>query len=258
MATNRTPPGTDSSPPVHGAGKPERLLVGMEPDPVTRRLVELYLEPLGYVLRWVDSLVDWPGVNSGAIAFLLSANALPTLNEAAVAQIADRAGAIPLLGMAGDRHRFPPQTVPNPVRQILRKPIRADALMSALEALQTPPQMNESTSPLDGFTAMIEEMGMDAEMTVDLCRSFIERGERYLLEAMSAAGPRDNERLDRIAHAFKGMAGNMRLRRMAELSEALRRAAKEQTGDVIALTRNMQVEFGALRELLQAQWLKHP
>jgi CheY-like chemotaxis protein len=232
----------------------------MEPDPVTRRLVELYLAPLGYTVRWVESLEGWPGPHAGALAFLLSANAIPDGDAAGVADIAQKVtqqlGAIPVLGMAGDRHRFPPQTLLHPIRHFLRKPIRARELMSVLEAIQSPPPVSESPSPLDGFGAMAQEFGMDGAMIADLCHSFIERGEKYLLAARDAAEPRNDAELDRIAHAFKGMAGNMRLLRMTELSEALRRAAKDHAGDVLAAIRSLQVEFGAVRKLLHERWLK--
>jgi HPt (histidine-containing phosphotransfer) domain-containing protein len=244
--------------PEASTDRPARLLVGMEPDPVTRHLIELYAGPLGYALRWVESLEGWPGPHAGAVAFLLSAHALPEMDATAVAQVAQRLGGVPLLGLAGERRRFPQECVPRPIRQVLRKPVRAADLMAALEALLAPLPASESDGALDGFRAMVEEMQMDADMVAGLCRSFIERGEQYLLEAMAATDPRDDETLDRIGHAFKGMAGNMRLKRMTELSDALRRAAKEHTGDVEALTRGLQVEFGALRGLLQAGWLKAP
>lgn len=228
----------------------------MEPDPVTRHLVGLYLTPLDYTLQWITSWEEWsPG--DGIIAFLLSANALPTPNLGAIQAVAKRLGRVPLVGMAGDRRPFPAEAVPRPIRRVLRKPLRAEDLLAALEALQMPePDAKKPESPLDGFAAMIEELGMDAAMAEELCHSFIERGEQYLLEAKAAMDPRDNLKLERIAHAFKGMAGNMRFRRVTELADQLLRAARQQQGDLNALTRSLQVEFGAVRRLLQTEWLK--
>lgn len=253
MADDRTP-GSATGPQGPAADPPARRLAGMEPDPVTRRLVETYLTPVGYAVRWIDTLEQWRG-GDGALAFLLAASALPELSAAKVTEAAKRLGSIPLLGMAGDRRRFPAECVPHPLRVVLRKPVRPDALMAALEALQMP-QPAAGPSAIDGFAEMAKDMEMDAEMAADLCASFIERGEKYLLEAKAAADPRDNVKLERVAHAFKGMAGNMRLQRTTQLADDLQRAAREHSGDVVSLTRSLQVEFGAIRTLLQERWLK--
>lgn len=234
-----------------------RIIAGLEPDPVTRRLVSLYLEPLGYSLRWLASLGEWPESCPGSMAFFLSSAALERLDAAAVREFAGRVGTVPLLGLAGGRRGFPPECVPQPVRRVLRKPVWAEELLSALEALQPRARPEGNGAPrLQGLEEMAAGMGMDAALVADLCRSFIERGENYLREARAAVHPRDDAALDRIAHAFKGMAGNLRLENLAALAEALRRAAKEHTGDPLALTCSLEAEFISVRMLLQERWLK--
>jgi HPt (histidine-containing phosphotransfer) domain-containing protein len=227
----------------------------MDRDPVTRALVELYLKPLGYTLDWVAAPEDWGREQNGAVAFLLGANALPDLEPASLLALARRLGDVPLLGMAGDARRFPPDAVPRPLRCVLRKPLRAEDLLAALAALQAPLRAAaQADTPLAGLEAMAREMEMDAGMIADLGQSFLQRGEQYLLELAAAAEPRDDERLNRIAHGFKGMAGNLRFRRLTELAEELRRAAKEHAGNPAALSRMLQAEFEGLRLLLEERW----
>lgn len=233
-----------------------RVIAGLETDPVTRRLIGLYLEPLGYSLRWLGSLGDWPESCPGSIAFFLSSAALERLDATAVREIAGRMGAVPLLGLAGRRRTFPGECIPAPLRRVLYKPVRADELFAALEELQPQPgRVADEALLLKGLEVMIAETGMDTALVADLCRSFIERGEKYVLAAKAAAHPRDDAVLDRVAHAFKGMAGNLRLEGIAALAEALRCAAKEHTGDPQVLTRSLEAEFATVRTLLRERWL---
>lgn len=256
MAERIPPPGRSLSPPRRQEAVPRRVIAGLEPDPVTRCLVGLYLEPLGYSLRWLPSLTAWPESCPGSMAFFLSSAALERLDGAAIREFAGRVGAVPLLGLAGGRRGFPPECVPQPVRRVLRKPVRAEELLSALEGLQPRASPESGGAPLLwGLEVMAAEMGMDTALVADLCRSFIERGEKYLREARAAVHPRDDAALDRVAHAFKGMAGNLRLESLAALAEALRRAAKEHIGDPLALTRSLEGEFAAVRTLLRERWL---
>ncbi len=240
-------------PSVPGKGSPPpRLIAGLDPDPVTRRLIELYLTPLGYELHWIASAEDWPGKQGAATAFLLAATAAPAADRAALDAFAVRLGAVPLLGMAGDVRRFPPGSVPHPVRRVLRKPVRADELLAALESLQPQaPLAAALDSPLVEFEAMVKELEMDAATAADLCQSFVQRGDQYLKELRAAAQPRDDVALDRAAHGFKGMAGNLRFRRVTDLADRLRRAAKAHDGDPPALIRELGTEFDVVRKALE-------
>jgi HPt (histidine-containing phosphotransfer) domain-containing protein len=103
---------------------------------------------------------------------------------------------------------------------------------------------------------MIRELEMDAATVIDLCQSFLERGEQYLRDLRAAAEPRDDATLDRVAHGFKGMAGNLRFRRMTELSDRLRKAAQARSDDPAPLIRDLAAEFDALRKVLEERWLK--
>jgi HPt (histidine-containing phosphotransfer) domain-containing protein len=160
--------------------------------------------------------------------------------------------------MAGEARRFPPGSVPHPLRQVLRKPVRADDLLAALDALRAPAGAapGGAEASLAGFDAMIRELEMDAATVIDLCQSFLARGAQYLQDLRAAADPRDDATLDRIAHGLKGMAGNLRFRRMTELSDRLRQAAKARSDDPAPLIQDLSTEFEALRTMLEERWLK--
>jgi HPt (histidine-containing phosphotransfer) domain-containing protein len=164
-----------------------------------------------------------------------------------------RLGNVPLLGLGGDARTYAASPALQP-RRVLPKPVRADDLLAALESLEAP-AVPAAESPLAGLEAMAREMEMDAAMIAELCQSFLQRGEEYLLELAAAAQPRDDERLDRAAHGFKGMAGNLRFRRLTELADELRRAAREHTGDPAALCGRLREEFAAMRRRLEERWL---
>lgn len=245
---------------------PATLVLGAEPDAVTRALVALYLEPHGYEVRLADSVADalqaLPGQRLAA--FVCSENALAEAPEAERRALREALAERPVVALL-EPGAAPTLTRDWPmVREHLTKPLRGDALLSVLHAARprgavAPPQlagggpMDEEQRPLEGFQNLIDEMEMDTAMVHELVASFLERGPAYLEEIGGALAEGELERADRAAHTLKGMCGNLRFGRLVTLSDGLRRAAKASDGPAVAdalqqLRSELERINGAVRE----------
>jgi histidine phosphotransfer protein HptB len=232
--------------PKQAGASPRPVVLGMEPDPVTRALIALYLEPHGYDVRLAARAEELPRAREleRAALFLCSESGLDDLSAAKREGLARSLAKVPVAvllepGQLAVHTRDWPQ-----VRERLSKPVRADALLSVLlEARRRdgtapavpPPRVapaaaggagGAAAAPLAGFEALVAEMEMEPALVTDLVSSFLERGPHYLDEIAAGLSAAELERVDKAAHAMKGMCGNLRFAGLVEWCDRLRMAAK--------------------------------
>jgi len=149
--------------------------------------------------------------------------------------------------------------------------LRGEALLSALNGARgctvKPPRLANSEpgngagvrpgagTQIEGMLALIEEMGMEETLVLDLVRSFLDRSPVYLEEMETALEAGTPERVDRAAHTMKGMCGNLRFARLVELCERLRMAVR--LGDAPGSASGMaalRAEYEAVSAVVQARW----
>jgi HPt (histidine-containing phosphotransfer) domain-containing protein len=260
-------------------------VVGIEPDPVTRRLVALYLTPRGYAVNLVERVQDALALVAGGppALFLYNDCALRDANPGLLDALAASLGEVPVYALLEPGREAQPGTPPLPLRGTLSKPLRSEELLGALsrepgtppnaQAAGPPPGGEPPTfaeppaetpaetpggppaDPLAGLLAFIAEMEMDEQMLAELISSFRQRGETYLKDLQRAFAARDTPQLERTAHAFKGMAGNLRLQLPTELADRLRHALLaddwEQAGPLVS---RLEAAFAEVRAALAKRW----
>jgi HPt (histidine-containing phosphotransfer) domain-containing protein/CheY-like chemotaxis protein len=227
---------------------------GVEPDVISRRLVELYLSPLGYTVRWFDRLPEPSTALPDLAVFLIGAGAFEAADLRRLQGAAERLGAVPIIGLAGDSAAFPAQAVPQLIRQVLRKPVKAADLLAALEhSLRPGEDAAAEPDPLEGLARLAAEMEMDRPMVEELCRSFVDRAARYVEQLRAADEAGDSAQLDGLAHAFKGMAGNLRFTRLAAIADRVRLAAMGGQHGLAAPITELEAEFLLVRRNLEAR-----
>lgn len=101
----------------------------------------------------------------------------------------------------------------------------ADLALQGLSREKPAPDAEGSPDALEGFTELVREMEMEAELADDLLSSFQERARSYMERLEQALKNREALEIGKIAHSIKGMAGNLRFKTIVASSEELRRAA---------------------------------
>lgn len=112
---------------------------------------------------------------------------------------------------------------------------------------------------LEGFQTLIDEMGLEQEMVIDLAESFIDRGSEYITDLKFATRENDLDAMDRISHTMKGMVGNLRFSDLFMHIEQFRNHIKSEAnhsweGDL----EKMEESFNIIRDTLKATWLNQP
>lgn len=243
-----------------------KRVLGVEPDPVTRALVALYLEPHGYHVQLAasvdEALESLPSAE--AVAFLCSEAGLEPAALPERERLRQAVGALPVVALlepgapaALTRHW-------KGVREHLTKPLSPVALLAVLQgkAFRAGGEVPAgAASPTDGdgllagFQGLVAEMEMDAALARELALSFLQRAPAYLGELDEALSAGDLERADRAAHTMKGMCGNLRFGPMVAASERIRAAARQ--GDPESARRELAGLESAYEELsaaLEAHW----
>jgi two-component system, sensor histidine kinase and response regulator len=213
-------------------------VLGVEPDAVTRALVALYLDPLDYSVHLAAQLPEALALLAQGEAglFLCSEHALSRAGADERERLRRALGQTPVVAL------LEPGADPiltrgwDAVCERLSKPVRAEALLAALEGCRReragPPARaaaangGSAESPTAGFERFIATAGLDAALVGDLIDSLLERTPAYLDEIAAALDGGDSIRVDRAAHTLKGMVGNLHLAALVELSDRLRLAAK--------------------------------
>lgn len=254
------------------------LVLGVEPDAVTRALVALYLEPYGYEVRLSEGVADALKLlpEARATLFVCSEWALAQASGAERERLRDAVAEVPVVAL------LEPGAVTDWTREWkgvferLSKPLRADALLSALEgrrrgkgAVPRPglagragpkplggnAQGDAAESILGGFERFIAEVELDAEIVEQLVASFLERSPQYLEDIATGLDTGDLMGVDRAAHTIKGMVGNMHLPGLVELSDRLRLAAKASDAPTARLTLGgLRAAFEEVNTALRARW----
>jgi len=246
--------------PQAGAG-PARIVAGIEPDPVTRMLIRLYLEPLGYTVRIAANAGEYrpAPVPESVAAFLINLDT--ETSPAALAAVEGQGPDVPVVGLVADGLNPPAGRVAGRTCHLLTKPVQSGKLLRILDgtaAATSPASAALGPAPaadppplLAGFQAMIAEMEMDPAMAADLALSFVKRGQAYLVELEAAAGRRDAEALGRITHAFKGMAANLRLAGVTAACERLRAEVRGSGGAPADLMAGLKAAFAQASAALE-------
>lgn len=223
--------------------EPLRVVTGVDGDPVTRSLVALYLEPRGYAVHIAAGMADalrlaaqgagalflcgeraWAGASAEERRKLRQA-----LEHARVVLVLEPGS--PGVGQAWEG-----------VSERLHKPIRAEALLALLAAAPAEGagtaaagsasgvQAGPGGDGLAGLRELIAEMEMEAPMVRELMESFLSRAPVYLADLRAALAGAEWERLERAAHAMKGMCGNLRFGALVTQCDHLRAAGRARDG----------------------------
>lgn len=246
-------------------------VLGVEPDPVTRRLMELYLQPQGYDVRMVSTLEAALELNvSGqSTVFFLNAESVDGATARQLTRLRSTTHGNPVFFIAEEgQHAFAGKPPLNALGT-LTKPLRADAVLNATNGgagesgqgagIPRDPVFRLSQEEVDillgPFQSLIEEVEMDGMMIRELTASFLERGPMYLREMRDALRERQLERLDRAVHTMKGMCGNLRFSRLVEYNEQIGRCANAaRFADLERLLSEMDGEFHRLRGAIEQRW----
>ena len=251
---------------------PEKpLVLGVDTDPVFRELVALCLSPLGYEVRMAPGLNGILPLNRQRLPalFLVSMHGLSEEEAGRIRESCDEHGSLPIYALI-----LPGETIPDPppfhLSGQLVKPLKPEDLLNCfLPEDPAPISGNLSTAPPDdpvsrpdpipkplrGFQDFIDEMDMDKLMIDDLTQSFLERGKVYIDDIPSLLKAHDGKGLDRVAHAMKGMAGNLRFDELMRLADRLRVFAKEESiEEMEQLVPRIEQEFAGIRVAHTGPW----
>ena len=238
MGTGKPPDQRENLSANHSPGRPTDTpqVFGVDPDVVTRGLLALYLEPLGFSVRLVGALSDaitqlQTGVPRG---FLCAEAALEEAGAEQRTQVRALLGELPVVVLL-EPGEAPVWTRDWPnVLERLTKPVQGDALARLVNSWAT----GESHSPADpeagkradgldplaGLDALVREIGMEPDLVQDLVRSFQDRAPQYLADLRTALAAQEIEQARRTLHAITGMCANLRLDPLVTLTAAVRGA----------------------------------
>ena len=237
------------------------VVLGVEPDAVTRALISLYLEPHGYEVRLASHVRDALASLSapGVLLFVCSETALEAVSAAERERLREALGTLPVVTLL--EPGLPPVLTRGwaGVCEHLTKPVRGDALLVVLQGTTSrrvapPPGRDRAVEAgaglLDGFEALIVEMEMDEAMVHDLVASFLERAPVYVKTMEEGLQAGELEQVDRAAHTMKGMCGNLRFGALVEASDRVRAAARG--GDAASAAQGLAPLRGALDAVCEA------
>lgn len=251
-------------------------VLGVEPDPVTRALLALYLEPIEYDVRLVERVSEalplLQRVHAGM--FLCSEHALGKANFVEVEQLRSALNETPVIALAEPDTAEGPMQGWSAVCGRISKPVAADALLAIVEGrLRGRAAGNArpgaiagargdeagSSSAIAAFERFISTVELDAELVEQLVASFLERSPTYLEDIAGGLDEGDMMRVDHAAHTLKGMVGNLHLASLVELSDRLRLASKaNDVGAARLALSGLQSAFTEVAAELRRRWPNLP
>jgi HPt (histidine-containing phosphotransfer) domain-containing protein len=105
-----------------------------------------------------------------------------------------------------------------------------------------------ATSPFDYLAALA---GADAEIVAIIGADFLEIAPADLKQMQAAAAAGDADTLGRLAHTYKGLAGNFRAQALADAAASLQTACRNGYCEPRLLSA-VEVELNALCEALRS------
>lgn len=269
-----------------------RLVVAVEPDPGTRRLFHLILDPLEVrllttnaldsgefqqVLAEIEQEVRRNGVRptpppgEEKKVFFINGNLLADCDPPELEWLQRFRSAVSIFAVLEPGLDPRPVPVGFHLDGKIAKPLKPSALLAALSGkvdeashhettagTATPPQeaaSGEMDGILEGFQSLIAEMDMDRSMIDEMTQSFISRGEEYLEHLRNALNDWDEPELDLISHNMKGMSGNLQFFEMTALCERINQAAKDGNREGgKGFCRELESEFHRVCAAIKTKW----
>lgn len=212
---------------------PRRELVGFIPDTGLAHQIENYFENRGYSTTFIQEVKPVLLIKETPLIALIDMDALDLTSNEKENPFKTQFPEILLIGITEnvDKISIPDGSV---FDLILKKPVTERDFLYMTRMLPQedenpsfPKALVQSDSLITGFLALIKELEMDESIIKQLGTSFITRGEMFLEELKIAFAANEHEEIYRIAHSFKGMAGNMRFETLTNLMSQIMIQSKQ-------------------------------
>ena len=235
----------------HSGSTQGKTILGVEGDPCTRLLLEMYAEGVGHTVRWYEQGEGWgemPPRQSTAL-LLVDLVSFMELGEMERTTVMDQAFHTNLytLHVSGDAPELP--GFDGMVAARFTKPLRledflqiagaTDAKVAHLtsdgNATDEPGgEGNSDDRSMFGFENRMAELGMGEDMAREMAASFITRGRTLAVKLRAALMQEDGSTLHRLAHEFKSMSGNLFFEALASNCSLLMERTPDETAGLPA------------------------
>lgn len=240
------------------------MIHGLEPDPMTRQLLRLYLAESACQLKFSSGLqesisMDIPPDHT---LFFVNLDYLIDFDKEYIKKLSESLGSIPVYGLASFMPSSDESYAPLRLSGTLIKPIKPEPLFNLLHAFEhttsSTHHAKDGGDILSGFLDMIDELEMDGELVQELCLSFTERGEEYLAILLNESNAQNATIVDQTVHSLKSMSGNLGFNKILNLCDQIRNLAKSNKFDEIPeAVSNLGIEFRKAKEAMHAYWPKY-